>query len=70
MTTIDTSHIAFPGRFLAYVQHAFPRLRRRMATPEHPEDARACRAFVQEMLSRNPAEREPRPAPPSVAIQP
>jgi hypothetical protein len=55
MTTITKSHIAFPDHVWALVRRAFLRPGRRLAAPEHPEDARARRAFVQEMLSRNPA---------------
>ena len=54
MTTIDMSHISLAGRFSSLVRRALPRLRRQLAAPESPEDARARRAFVQEMLSRNP----------------
>jgi hypothetical protein len=54
MTTIDISHIAFPDGISALLQRAFLRPWRRVATPKASEDARARRAFVQEMLSRNP----------------
>jgi hypothetical protein len=54
MTTIDMSYTAFPDRLPALLRGAFTRLRRRVAAPERPEDARARRAFVQDMLNRNP----------------
>jgi hypothetical protein len=54
MTTIETDHVAFTDRTSALVQRLILRPRRRVAAPEAPEDARARRAFVQEMLSRNP----------------
>jgi hypothetical protein len=54
MTSIDLNYISFPERLSALVQRAFRRFDGRMAAPESPEDARARRAFVQEMLSRNP----------------
>jgi hypothetical protein len=54
MTTIDMSYVASPSDLPARFRRAFRRLRRRVAAPAPPEDARARRAFVQEMLSRNP----------------
>jgi hypothetical protein len=54
MTSIDLNYISFPVRLSALVQRAFRRFDGRMEAPESPEDARARRAFVQEMLSCNP----------------
>ena len=54
MTSIDLSYLSFPDRFSALVQHAFRGFNRRAAAPESPEKARDRRAFVLEMLSRNP----------------
>jgi hypothetical protein len=54
MTSIVLSHILIPDRFSSLVRRASRRFGRHLEAPESPEDARARRAFVQEMLSRNP----------------
>lgn len=54
MTSIELGYPSLTDRIGALVQRAARRLKGRAATSESPEDARTRRAFVQEMLSRNP----------------
>jgi hypothetical protein len=54
MTSIDLSHHAYNRGITTLVRQALRRFGRRAAAPESSEDACARRAFVQEMLNRNP----------------
>ena len=54
MTSVELGHPSLTERIAALVQRATRRFDEGSASPESEEDARARRAFVQEMLSRNP----------------
>lgn len=54
MTSIALSYRSLPDGVAALVQLTARGFERRATAPDSPEDARNRRAFLQEMLSRNP----------------